>query len=151
MAKQKLNRNILPLLAVTALLLSVSLANYNDSVLSGNKTTQSVLSESDENREGYEDESREGRTEEKRVEEKREVKNKQTGSEQTRARVETKEQVKVEDKNTMINRETVVESKRILGLFKVNVAKSVTVDVDSGEVIETKRSLWNRFLNLLSN
>jgi len=151
MAKQKLHKNILPLLAVTALLLSVSLANYNDSFLSGNKSTQSVLSESDENREGYEDESREGRTEEKRVEEKSEVKNKQTGSEQTRARVETKEQVKVEDKNTMINRETVVESKRILGLFKVNVAKSVTVDVDSGEVIETKRSLWNRFLNLLSN
>ncbi len=151
MAKQKLHKNILPLLAVTALLLSVSLANYNDSFLSGNKSTQSVLSESDENREGYEDESREGRTEKKRVEEKSEVKNKLTGSEQTRARVETKEQVKVEDKNTMINRETVVESKRILGLFKVNVAKSVTVDVDSGEVIETKRSLWNRFLNLLSN
>ena len=113
MAKQKLHKNILPLLAVTALLLSVSLANYNDSSFLSDQSTQSVLSESDENREGYEDESREGRTEEKRVEEKREVKNKQTGSEQTRARVETKEQVKVEDKNTMINRETVVESKRI--------------------------------------
>jgi hypothetical protein len=51
MAKQKLNKNVLPLLAVTALLLSVSLVNYNDSVLIGSKSTQGVLSESDENKE----------------------------------------------------------------------------------------------------
>lgn len=47
-AKTKLGKNTLPLLAITALLLSVALVNYDQSLVSNSNNTQSVLSESDE-------------------------------------------------------------------------------------------------------
>jgi hypothetical protein len=268
MSKYKYGKNILPLLAVTALLLSVSLANYNDSIFLGTQSNQSVLSESDENEDGMEDEKKSeeksekrenkerGRTEVRSVEsEKRVEATRKPEPKLNREKMEVKEELKVENENRDRNRvqiknenelseseneievedsndqdmesefeqetETVsadgvasryklkvkskivngktfvettagevevenspedavneliadgvidtpmefevktendkvefefkgVEDKRFLGLFRLSLPKTVIVDADSGEVTETNRSAWNRFLNLLS-
>ncbi len=84
MVKSKKNKNILPLLAVTALVLSVALVNYDKPLVSNSNSTQSVLSESDENKE---DEKKEEKVEEKR-DEKVEIKNEEK-KETERIRVST--------------------------------------------------------------
>ena len=43
-----------------------------------------------------------------------------------------------------------LEVKKLLGLFSVNLPKSVTLDADTGEVIASKQGVWTRFLSLLS-
>jgi hypothetical protein len=78
MAKRKFGKNILPLLAITALFLSIALVNYDQSLVSNSKIFQSVLSESDENKEveDKEDEKKEEKVETKnevRIEEKKEI------------------------------------------------------------------------------
>lgn len=101
MAKIKLGKNTLPLLAITALFLSVALVNYDKSLVSNSNSTQSVLSESDENKE---DEKKE-----EKVEEKKEVRNEERKQEEKRSgetiRIENKgTRVKIEVKNRVSNR-----------------------------------------------
>lgn len=111
MAKLKFGKNTLPLLAITALFLSVALVNYDQSLVS-NKNTQSVLSQSDEDVEDRSDEDDNG---EKREEdkdetvsqsretervEKREVKNE---TKSLKPRVETirvEKQLEIEEEDT---------------------------------------------------
>ena len=97
MVKNRLGKNTLPLLAITTLLLSIALVNYDKSLVSGDKSTQSVLSESDEN-EDREDRSDEDEGEEEKEEiretervEEREIKNE---TKKLNARTET---IKVEE------------------------------------------------------
>ncbi len=78
MAKRKLGKNTLPLLAITALVLSVALVNYDKSLVSNSSSTQSVLSESDENKE--------------------DVKKEEKVEEKNREKVETKNEVRKEEK-----------------------------------------------------
>lgn len=101
MAKRKLGKNTLPLLAITALFLSVALVNYDKSLVSNSNSTQSVLSESDENKE---DEKKE-----EKVEEKKEVRNEERKQEEKKSgetiRIEDKRtRVKIEVKNRVSNR-----------------------------------------------
>ena len=44
-----------------------------------------------------------------------------------------------------------VEAKKFLGLFNVNLPKTITVDANTGEVLSNKQTVWTKFLNLLSN
>lgn len=43
-----------------------------------------------------------------------------------------------------------VEIKRLLGLFEVNLPKTVTVDAETGDVVDSNQSIWTQFLSLLS-
>jgi len=90
MATVKFNRNLLPLLAFTVLLLSVGIINYNDSLVMNSVSTQSVLSESDERDTDNENEPKEA----KRVEVKREEENKKIETK----RVEKREEKKATEK-----------------------------------------------------
>lgn len=95
MSRSKFNKNTLPLLAITALFLSVALVNYDQSLVSNNKNTQSVLSESDEDGGGEEDKSDD-------EEEKNDV----------RSRSEAKETAKPERKEKERDREITRNIKR---------------------------------------
>lgn len=111
MAKLKFGKNTLPLLAITALFLSVALVNYDQSLVS-NKNTQSVLSQSDEDVEDRSDEDDKGekreegkdetvsRSRETERVEKREVKNE---TKSLKPRVETirvEKQLEIEEEDT---------------------------------------------------
>lgn len=43
-----------------------------------------------------------------------------------------------------------VEIKKLLGLFEVSLPKIVTVDSETGNVINTSQNIWTKFLSLLS-
>ncbi|EKE04944.1 MAG: hypothetical protein ACD_19C00428G0006 [uncultured bacterium] len=43
-----------------------------------------------------------------------------------------------------------VEIKKLLGLFEVNLPKTVTIDSETGVVTNTNQNIWTRFLSLLS-
>lgn len=43
-----------------------------------------------------------------------------------------------------------VEVKKLLGLFEVNLPKTVTVDSETGTVVNTNQNIWTRFLSILS-
>ena len=43
-----------------------------------------------------------------------------------------------------------IEAKKLLGLFAVNLPKTVTVDAETGEVTSSNQNVWTRFLSLLS-
>lgn len=264
MAKMKLfpkrNRNLLPLLAFTVLVLSFSLVSYSDFLSSKVTNTQDVLSESDERKEEEKKEEKKEEKEQKRVEvkneekkeEKKEVKEEikkeiSSGrikidpvitvkrSENTENEVEdeteaedeneTENENEVEDEtetefeqesetaspdgtvnkfklkiktrtvagktiietasgemevenspedavNSLVENEVMdtptsfeaktndnnkvefevqgVEVKKLLGLFVVNLPKTVTVDAETGDVTSSNQSVWTRFLSLLS-
>lgn len=260
MAKLKLfpkkNKNLLPLLAVTVLVLSFALVNYSEFLSSKVTNTQGVLSDSDEKKEeDKEDEKKDEKKEEKervevknevRKEERKEVKREISSgkikidpiivvkrSEDTENEVEdeTEDEVEVEDENEIenetetefeqesetasadgtinkfkfklktrvVNGKTVIETasgemevenspedavnslveneildtptsfeaktnnnnevefevqgievKRLLGLFAVNLPKTVTIDAETGEVTSSNQNVWTRFLSLLS-
>lgn len=258
MASKTSNRNLLPLLAVTAFFLSVSLVNYNDTFVMGDKSTKSVLSKSDEREldsEDGEDEKKESR-EKTEAKDREEIKSKNQINE--RKEVSKKEKVELKDERSMkyenlnevkfeiveedkknetdddsdsdknesetetereyesvsengevsrfklkiktrtqdgktivetaagevevsnspddtindlvndglmdtplsmevkTNNDKVefeikgVEEKKLFGLFNLELPKAVTVDSETGEVLSTDQSIWNRFLNLLS-
>lgn len=261
MAKMKLfpkrNRNLLPLLAFTVLVLSFSLVSYSDFLSSKVTNTQDVLSESDERKDEEKKEEKKEEKEQKRVEvkdkerkeEKKEVKEEikkeiSSGrikidpvitvkrSENTENENETKDKNEVENENEVDEDETEtefeqesetaspdgtvnkfklkiktrtvagktiietasgemevenspeeavnslvenevldtptsfeaktndnnkvefevqgVEVKKLLGLFAVNLPKTVTVDAETGDVTSSNQSVWTRFLSLLS-
>lgn len=266
MAKMKLfpkrNKNLLPLLAVTVLVLSLALVNYSEFLSSTVENTQSVLSKSDENSEdnsGKSEEKVEERKNEKiedRKEEKREVKTElkdevkrelrsgkikidpiivvkrneggDSNVDDSKDEVEnesvdsndslddsvetefeqesetasddgTVNKFKLKIKTRTVAGKTIIETasgemevensptdavnslvdndildtptsfeaktnddnkvefevqglevKKLLGLFSVNLPKSVTLDADTGEVIASKQGVWTRFLSLLS-
>lgn len=80
MSNKKVNKNLLPLLAITALMLSVGLTNYSQISDSRSINTQSVLSDSDEKDDEAKIEDKEDgedirKTEEKKEEKKDEKKN----------------------------------------------------------------------------
>lgn len=246
MTSKKVSKNLLPLLAVTVLMLSVGTVNYLKVLDSKSMANQSVLSDSDErNENGKDDYEKKVEADKKRVEERNEV-DSRTGDdindesekeqEMTETRTESRagsedddretldsedseesvlesefeQEVETEDsdgsvsrfklkvKTKTVNGKTLVEtkagaievsndpndtvnnlvengvidtpvefeartennkleyefkgleSKKLFGLFKVDLEKIVTVDADSGEVVSTNQSIWNRFLNLLS-
>lgn len=246
MTSKKVSKNLLPLLAVTVLMLSVGSINYLKVSDSKSMANQSVLSDSDERDEnGKDDYEKKAEADKKRVEERNEV-DSRTGDdindesekeqEMTETRTESRagsedndretfdsedseesvlesefeQEVETEDsdgsvsrfklkvKTKTVNGKTLVEtkagaievsndpndtvnnlvengvidtpvefeartennkleyefkgleSKKLFGLFKVDLEKIVTVDADSGEVVSTNQSIWNRFLNLLS-
>jgi len=112
MSRKLIGKNTLPLLAITVLLLSFSLVNYQQSIVSDDGLKQEVLSESDEDRsedgrEDEEDETDEQETNEARNEsreESREVKRVETrnatkATEKPRVKLERLEIVEVEDNN----------------------------------------------------
>jgi len=43
-----------------------------------------------------------------------------------------------------------VDSKKLFGLFDIALAKTVTVDSSTGDVLSTNQNFWTRFLSLLS-
>lgn len=253
----KRNKNLLPLLAFTVLVLSFALVNYSEFMTSKVENTQSVLSKSDEKR----DENEEDKVEEKKQEregtetkneEKKEVKEEvkkeiSSGrikidpiitvkrSENTENETEIEDENETEDEdsiedaddneietefeqesetaspdgtvnkfklkiktrtvagktiietasgemevenspeeavNSLVENEVLdtptsfeaktndnnkvefevqgVEAKKLLGLFAVNLPKTVTVDAETGEVTSSNQNVWTRFLSLLS-
>lgn len=92
MVRKIVSKNILPLLAITTLVLSISLVNYNDSKFLGNQSTQDVLSESDENK------AEEIKNEEKKEEKKedtKQVERKEVKKEEIKEKIEVKNEVKL--------------------------------------------------------
>lgn len=260
MAKMKLfpkrNKNLLPLLAVTVLVLSFALVNYSEFMTSKVENTQSVLSKSDEKRDENEEQDKveEKKQERERTEtkneEKKEVKEEvkkeiSSGrikidpiitvkrSENTENETEDQNEVENEDEaegvddneietefeqesetasadgtvnkfklkiktrtvagksiietasgemevenspeeavNSLVENEVLdtptsfeartndnnkvefevqgVEAKKLLGLFAVNLPKTVTLDAETGEVTSSNQNVWTRFLSLLS-
>lgn len=258
MAKRKLGKNTLPLLAITALVLSVALVNYDKSLVSNSNSTQSVLSESDENKveevkkeEKKEDIKQVEQKEEKRKEEKKEKKqekvetkiNAESAQKITTGKIkvdeikdvnEVKDDIDIDNdkdktddktktesefeqesetvssdgtvnkfkfklKTRTVNGKTIIETakgemevkssprdsvdnlvnngildtptsfeaktndnnkiefevqgvevKKLLGLFEVSLPKTVTIDSETGNVIDTNQSIWTQLLSLLS-
>jgi hypothetical protein len=262
MAKMKLfpkrNKNLLPLLAVTVLVLSFALVNYSEFLSSKVENTQSVLSKSDEKRDENEEQDKveEKKQERERTEtkneEKKEVKEEvkkeiSSGrikidpiitvkrSENTENETEVEDENETEDEdsiedaddnevetefeqesetassdgtvnkfklkiktrtvagktiietasgemevenspeeavNSLVENEVLdtptsfeaktndnnkvefevqgIEAKKLLGLFAVNLPKTVTVDAETGEVTSSNQNVWTRFLSLLS-
>lgn len=264
MAKMKLfpkrNRNLLPLLAFTVLVLSFALVNYSEFMTSKVENTQSVLSKSDEKRDENEEQDKveEKKQERESTETKNEVKNEEKKevkqevkneissgrikidpiitvkrSENTENETEDQNEVENEDEaedvddkeietefeqesetasadgtvnkfklkiktrtvagktiietasgemevenspeeavNSLVENEVLdtptsfeartndnnkvefevqgVEAKKLLGLFAVNLPKTVTVDAETGEVTSSNQNVWTRFLSLLS-
>jgi hypothetical protein len=262
MAKMKLfpkrNKNLLPLLAFTVLVLSFALVNYSEFLSSKVENTQSVLSKSDEKRDENEEQDKveEKKQERERTEtkneEKKEVKEEvkkeiSSGrikidpiitvkrSENTENETEVEDENETEDEdpiedaddnevetefeqesetassdgtvnkfklkiktrtvagktiietasgemevenspeeavNSLVENEVLdtptsfeaktngnnkvefevqgLEIKKLLGLFTVNLPKSVTVDAETGEVTSSNQNVWTRFLSLLS-
>ena len=240
----KRNRNLLPLLAFTVLVLSFSLVSYSDFLSSKVINTQDVLSESDERKEEEKKEEKKEVKELKRVEvkneEKKEVKeeikkeissgrikidpvitvkrsentenvveNETEAEDETetefeqesetaspdgtvnkfKLKIKTKTvagktiietasgEMKVENSpeeavNSLVENEVLdtptsfeaktndnnkvefevqgIEVKKLLGLFAVNLPKTVTVDAETGDVTSSNQSVWTRFLSLLS-
>lgn len=250
MVRKYKNKNLLPLLAVTAILLSVGLVNISTVADSNVKNTQSVLSKSDENN------GNNSEVEVKKVEKKediKEVKNedqktveasKEGKKEQEQLRVssgkieiESEDEVDTENedlsddgneddvktetefeqesevatsegttnkfklkiKTRTVNGKTVIEtaagemtvgeapedtinglvdtnvldtptsfeartnnenqveyeikgteSKKFLGIFSVNLPKTVTISANTGEVITLNQNAWTKFLSALS-
>jgi len=255
MTKMKLfpkrNKNLLPLLAVTVLVLSFALVNYSEFMTSKVENTQSVLSKSDEKRDENEEQDKveEKKQERERTEtkneEKKEIKEevkkeissgrikidpiivvkRNEGSENevevedsvesddgVKEEIETefeqesetaspdgtvnKFKLKIKTKtvagktiietasgemevenspeeavNSLVENEVLdtptsfeaktndnkvefevqgIEAKKLLGLFAVNLPKTVTVDAETGEVTSSNQNVWTRFLSLLS-
>lgn len=249
MAKMKFfpkrNKNLLPLLAFTVLVLSFSLVNYSEFMTSKIENTQSVLSKSDEKSDENEEqdkveekkqerESNETKDEvknEEKKEFKQEVKKEISSGKIKIDEVEVEEENETEDSvendnevetefeqesetaspdgtvnkfklkiktrtvagktiietasgemevekspedavNSLVENEVMdsptsfeaktndnnkvefevqgVEVKKLLGLFAVNLPKTVTVDAETGDVTSSNQSVWTRFLSLLS-
>ena len=247
------NKNLLPLLAITALFLSVGLVNITQVSDSKVTKTQSVLSESDENKvEEVEIQSKDRKREEKKDEKKDENKEKEQKKIETEIKTENEQRLttgkieidEVEDENEAkddanddkdepedktkmesefeqesetvssdgsvnkfkfklktktVNGKTIIETssgemevknnpedsvdelinagvidtqisfeaksndnnkvefevqgveiKKLLGLFEVSLPKTVTVDSETGTVINTNQNIWTRFLSMLS-
>ena len=89
------NKNLLPLLAFTALLLSVSAVRYSQSLVLGNKTNQEVLSDTDEIKSQDEDNSGKFKNE---VKEKDRVKTSEEGRNSEVKRIEKNERLKATEK-----------------------------------------------------
>lgn len=108
MAKAKLGKNTLPLLALTALLLSVALVNYDQLIVSNINNTQSVLSESDERDED------EDRSDEDEKDEELESRNKTTSRNREAEMVEKREENKrAEQKTIKVEEEIEIEEEGI--------------------------------------
>lgn len=226
MAKKNNNKNLLPLLALTAFMLSVGLINFNG--LSNNQisSTQMVLSKSTE--EGVEDEVK--NDEKPKVEvkiEKQKNENSGKSGENMPKKTEKPEKIeKVEDvsnelelefeqevesaspegvnkfklkvktkelngksivetesgemivennpediANELVEDEVIdvpvsidtevidnkvnfevsgIESKKLFGLFNINLPKTATVDSQTGELISTSQGFWTKILGFLS-
>lgn len=260
MVKKYRNRNLLPLLAVTGILLSLGLVSYSNVSDLKVTNTQSVLSESDENKdEERQKEERKGEKREEKREDAKKLEIKETRRVENKEKSEVKNEVRlttgkikidnqedeneaedlddvedidddideVEDeieneaefesenetassdgtvnkfklklKTRTVNGKTLIETaageietenspdeavsnllddgildtptsfeaktnddnkiefevqgveiKKLLGLFKVSLPKTVTVDSETGVVTNTNQNIWTRFLSLLS-
>ncbi len=259
MVKQRFNKNTLPLLAITALLLSVSLANYNDPLYLDSRRTQSVLSDSDQLED--ENKSEDKKEDDKKDEDKKEdnkkddsvdekidyksnidskneklktikieeeieieedesiddqsIENNHQSDEENVSDSENESEIEIESeagsqngttnkfklkiKSKVVDGKTVVETtsgevevetdpddainslvedgfidepsffeaklnngekvefevqgieiKKFLGLFEVNLPKTVTIDAETGSVTSSNQNIWTRFLSLLS-
>lgn len=103
MVKSKLGKNTLPLLAITALLLSVALVNYDQSLVANSNNTQSVLSESDES----EDRSDEDKSEEDKKEDEKQEDREETSTRNRETERVEKREVKKETKSLNAKPETI--------------------------------------------
>ncbi len=226
------NKNLLPLLAITGILLSVGLVNFNNVSDSKILSTQSVLSESDDNKDEEkkdeqkkEDKNQEDKKDEevssKTIETKSKERIKNNEDEDEDDKDVDKKELKIESefeqetesvlsdgtvnkfklkfKQKTVNGKTIVETasgevevenspddavnslvedgildtpvsfevktnnnnkvefefqgvdaKKLLGLFELNLPKTVTVDSETGEVVDIKQTVWTKFLSLLS-
>lgn len=43
-----------------------------------------------------------------------------------------------------------IETKKIFGLFKVDLPKTVTIDANTGDIVSTKQNIWTQILNFIS-
>ncbi len=208
MAVKKVSKNLLPLLAITALFLSVSLVNYTLISDSKVKNTQSVLSESIEKEDNIETKDTKNdvakQEEPERIEEPKKVESSsgeiEIENESETASADGKiNKFKLKIKSKTVNGKTIVETasgemeignkpedavnnlvddnildtptsfeaktsdknkvkyeiqgievKKLLGLFEINLPKIVTVDADTGDVVNSSQSIWTKFLSLLS-
>lgn len=123
MAKLSFSKNTLPLLAITALFLSVALVNYDQSLVS-NKSTQSVLSDSDEG------EEREDRVEKREL--KNEAKNLKTRTETIR--VEKELEIEEDFDQDEVEEEIETENRFKLKMKSKSAAGKTVIETASGEV-----------------
>ncbi len=266
MSVKKFNKNLLPLLAFTVLVLSVGVIKYSDTLIMSDKNTQRVLSESDEKEEDIEKEEKDEdkvekiedkeseRTETRSVESEKKVETtKKPEVKLNRVKVEVEEESKIENsddsnldevenenndnetndqdeveneqevesefeqeietksddgttsrfklktKSKIVDGKTVVETtegeievenspedvvndlvingifdtplafetktednkvkfefkgtdtRKILGLFKFDLPKTVVVDANTGEILYDNQTVWEKFLSLISN
>lgn len=209
---RKQSKNILPLLAITALMLSVGLVNYTQISDSRVLNTKSVLSKSDEKKDENETENREEEKEQKKERERVEIKNEVKKEEKKEVKIEdgdrneieteleqevnkfklkiktrtvagktvietaggemevenspedavdslieseildilTSFEAKTNDKNEVEFEIQGIETKKLLGLFNINLPKTLTVNAETGDVSSTNQNSWSRFLNFIS-
>ncbi len=125
MSFKKFNKNLLPLLAFTVLVLSVGVIRYNDTLVMSDKNTQSVLSESDEK-----DSEDERKTDEKSVEKEEEKKNEDSNEikKETESRKESTVSV---DKRDSIR--TTEKPKVKLEIVKVEDSTEDEIEIENDE------------------
>ena len=110
MTRKVVSKNLLPLLAITALFLSVSLVNYSNPKFLSNQSTQSVLSESDEIKSDEDEDQKDDKDENK----EEEVNNESTSQRSESIRVEEED----DDENE----------------FEIEIENEVDGDTDEDEV-----------------
>jgi len=150
MVKQN-NRNLLPLLAITALMLSVGLANYSQVSDFNATNTQSVLSESDEKDEDQDEDlkvEKEEDTKNEQEQEKEDIENKNDDNDDDNdSEIETESEFEQESE-TVSNDGQVIKFK-LKSKTKIVNGKTV-VETESGK-IEVKNSPEDTISDLMED